>query len=162
MSVWTFVINRILISTNTIMIKFKKALVVLCAFCAISSQNLDDIFHVGLSYSWIHPIEVAQDFDSIPEDVIGDSILLNIYFEVVDTAHIDSFKFVINSNEPQELSYPFAHYVNDFDSILYRQGNYLVTELGVFPYDTLLTVGVCMVKGTFTTPYLYESIIVEE
>jgi hypothetical protein len=98
MSVWTFVINRILISTNTIMMKIKKALLVLCAFCAISSQNLDDIFHIGLSYSWIHPIEVAQDFDSIPQDVIGDSILLNIYFEVVDTVHIDSFKFVIYSN----------------------------------------------------------------
>ena len=30
------------------MIKIKKALLVLCAFCAISSQNLDDIFHAHI------------------------------------------------------------------------------------------------------------------
>ncbi len=37
--------------------KIKQALLVLCAFCAISSQNLDDIFHVGLSYNWINFID---------------------------------------------------------------------------------------------------------
>ena len=75
MSVWTFVINRILISTNTIMMKIKQALLVLCAFCAISSQNLDDIFHVGL--------------EQIGLDWIGDEYMPNDLLKNMESTYKD-------------------------------------------------------------------------
>ena len=142
--------------------KIKQILLIFIAFLTISSQNLNDIYHLGLSYQWVNPIELDEDVDFMPNEFIGDSIFLSINFQLIDTINVDYLEFVINSNNQQELSFPFNAFTNDFNSTLYRDGNYFVTELGVFPYDTLLSVGVRMQKGDFTSGYIYESLATEE
>ena len=85
MSVWTFVINRILISTNTIMIKNKKALLVLCAFCAISSQDLKEVTNLRLSLQFLNTLQLSEPQNNILDAMVSDSVKLTVHFSVADT-----------------------------------------------------------------------------
>lgn len=133
---------------------------VLGSFLALSSQVVESLTDLRLSFQLLTPIELVDDSQDVFSEIEGDSINLSVHFQLIDTLNVESIEFILSSDsvEIDQLSYAYSSYNNDFESGLYRDENYLVTNLGVYPFDSLLNVSVRLIQNNEFSNSYYKSI----
>ena len=156
MSVWTFVINRILISSNTIMMKIKQALLVLCAFCAISSQNIKEVTNLRLSLQFLNTLQLSEPQNNILDAMVSDSVKLTVHFSVADTMDLQGITCVVMQNEQvvqEEFYFNYLSYAFDYDSDLFREELDFMTALGIQYYTDELQIRVKLHYTDYVTEF---------
>jgi hypothetical protein len=111
---------------------------VISSLLVMSTQSAEEITGLRVSLQFINPIDVIAHQDNVLDSLTNDSVSINIHFSVTDTIDLEGVTcHVLEDSESllNEEYFAFEDYENNYESDLYRDGNYFITPLGEYIYS---------------------------
>jgi len=139
----------------------------LVSFISVSAQSTEDIVDIRISYEFLNPKDVSDEFMDHMDDPAalsvsyGDTAIVAVYFTVNDLVGLQGITFqVMEGSEKRsaEIYYAFEDYSSNYESGLYRDNDYFISKLGHYPFSDHMLVKVKLKYTDRETPYYSGSI----
>ena len=134
----------------------------LASFISVSAQSTEDIFDIRLSYEFLNPKDISDEFMDHLDDPAalsvpsGDTVIVAVYFTVNDLVGLQGMTFQVmegSEKRSSEIYYAFEDYISDYESGLYRDNKYFISKLGHYPFSDNMLVKVKLKYTDRETPY---------
>lgn len=118
---------------------------VISSLLIMSTQSVEEITGMRISLQFLDPVDVIAHQDNVLDSLSNDSIRLGIHFSVTDNVDLEGITCHVLDDPETLLSdtyFAFEDYENDYESDLYRDGNYFITPLGEYIYSEQILIKV--------------------